>query len=144
MACGLSITNTSQCGYNFDGEQVGQEILANLHTDREKIQRARERRDPPPPTPHSTRQSLALPLLTSSQPNRQRAQAPGPPPPTLYHMYPWLWQPAPHQPRLPEGRKERWKKRKKVTVKEGWEERLRETDANLGKSSRILTGMLRR
>lgn len=24
-------------------EQVGQEILANLHTDREKIQRARER-----------------------------------------------------------------------------------------------------
>ncbi|XP_014823400.1 PREDICTED: vesicle transport through interaction with t-SNAREs homolog 1A-like [Poecilia mexicana] len=48
----------------FVAEQVGQEILANLHTDREKIQRARER--------------------------------------------------------------------------------LRETDANLGKSSRILTGMLRR
>ncbi|KAJ4940887.1 hypothetical protein JOQ06_027178, partial [Pogonophryne albipinna] len=46
MACGLSITNTSQCGYNFDGgdeKQVGQEILSNLHSDREKIQKARER-----------------------------------------------------------------------------------------------------
>ncbi|CAG00939.1 unnamed protein product, partial [Tetraodon nigroviridis] len=57
-------------------EQVGQEVLANLHTDREKIQRARERRLSPPTLIH---------------PNRQ----------------------------------------------------LRETDANLGKSSRILTGMLR-
>ncbi|XP_029703319.1 vesicle transport through interaction with t-SNAREs homolog 1A isoform X5 [Takifugu rubripes] len=55
-----------QAGYQIavETEQVGQEILTNLHTDREKIQRARER--------------------------------------------------------------------------------LRETDANLGKSSRILTGMLRR
>ncbi|XP_014898764.1 vesicle transport through interaction with t-SNAREs homolog 1A isoform X3 [Xiphophorus hellerii] len=55
-----------EAGYQIavETEQVGQEILANLHTDREKIQRARER--------------------------------------------------------------------------------LRETDANLGKSSRILTGMLRR
>ncbi|XP_008435083.1 vesicle transport through interaction with t-SNAREs homolog 1A isoform X3 [Poecilia reticulata] len=55
-----------EAGYQIavETEQVGQEILANLHTDREKIQRARER--------------------------------------------------------------------------------LRETDANLGKSSRVLTGMLRR
>ncbi|KAK1881265.1 Vesicle transport through interaction with t-SNAREs like 1A, partial [Dissostichus eleginoides] len=45
MACGLSITNTSQCGYNFDAEQVGQEILSNLHSDREKIQKARERKE---------------------------------------------------------------------------------------------------
>lgn len=52
----------------------------------------------------------------------QRAQTQGPPPPTLHHMYPWLWQPASHQPRLPEGKKERWKKIKKVAVKEGREE----------------------
>ncbi|CAB1448710.1 unnamed protein product [Pleuronectes platessa] len=32
-----------QCGYIDGSKQVGQEILANLHTDREKIQRARER-----------------------------------------------------------------------------------------------------
>lgn len=38
-------------------------------------------------------------------------------------MYPWLWQPASHQPRLPEGRKGRWKKRKKVAAKEEWEKR---------------------
>lgn len=48
----------------------------------------------------------------------QRAQTQGPPPPTLYRMYPWLWQLASHQPSLPEGRTERWEKRKKP--KEGW------------------------
>lgn len=53
----------------------------------------------------------------------QRAHTPGPPPPTLYHMHPWLSQPASHQLRLPEGRKGGWKKRKKVAVKKGWEER---------------------
>lgn len=54
----------------------------------------------------------------------QRAQTPGPPPPTLYHMYLWHSQPASHQPRLPEGMKEGWRERKKVVVKEGWEETL--------------------
>lgn len=37
-----------------------------------------------------------------------------PAPPTLYRMYPWLWQLASHQPRLPEGRTERREKRKKL------------------------------
>ena len=39
-------------------------------------------------------------------------------------MHPWLWQPASHQPRLPEGRKGRWNKKKKVAAKKGWEERV--------------------
>lgn len=34
---------SSYAGCSFLAEQVGQEILANLHSDREKIQRARER-----------------------------------------------------------------------------------------------------
>ncbi|XP_008277379.1 vesicle transport through interaction with t-SNAREs homolog 1A [Stegastes partitus] len=99
-------------------KQVGQEILANLHTDREKIQRARERRV----APHHPKPQCCPSSHAASQTDRG-------PKPQVPHLLPCttciLGSGNLHRTSL------------------GCQ-RLRETDANLGKSSRILTGMLRR
>uniref|UniRef100_G3NBN1 Vesicle transport through interaction with t-SNAREs homolog 1A n=1 Tax=Gasterosteus aculeatus aculeatus TaxID=481459 RepID=G3NBN1_GASAC len=62
-----------EAGYQIavETEQVGQEILSNLNSDREKIQRARERRAPTPESPTSCPvPHVSLALATCITPTR--------------------------------------------------------------------------